>query len=90
MEQIAAYTWMCVSFTCMLIFSAIYYKTKKVCFLFTSIMWLSCAMWGMTVGAINVPWIRVLNTTILPIVGSVFGLLGGLIKLNDAINDKHI
>ena len=90
MEQIAAYIWMCASFTCMIIFLAISYKTRKIFHLFTAIMWFSCAMWGMTVGAINIPWIRVLNTTIIPINAAVFGLIGGLMKLNEAINDRHI
>ena len=90
MENIAAYFWMVASFLNMVIFFAISYKTKKLFHLFTALMWFNCAMWGMTVSAINVPWIRVLNTTILPINAGLFGLAAGLMKLDSAIHDKHI
>ena len=90
MELFASYFWMAASFINMVIFLIIGYKTKKLSHLFTAVMWFSCAMWGMTVSAIGVPWIRVLNTTIIPINAGLFGLLAGAMKLNEAINDKHI
>ena len=90
MEIFASYFWMGASFISMVIFLMIGYKTKKVSHFFTAMMWFHCAMWGMTVSAIGVPWIRILNTTIIPINAGLFGLVAAAMKLHKAINDKHI
>ena len=90
MENVAAYFWMIASFLNMIIFFAISYKTKKLFHLLTAIMWFNCAMWGMTVSAVNVPFIKLLNTVILPIDAGIFGLAAGIMKLNAAIHDEHI
>ena len=85
MEDFAAYFWMIASFINMLIFFLMYYKTKKLFHLFTAITWLSCGLWGMTVSAINVPWIRVFNTMVIPINAGLFGLMATIMKANEAI-----
>lgn len=90
MESFASYFWMVASFINMVIFLIIRHKTKKLSHFFTAMMWLNCALWGMTVSAINVHWIRILNTTIIPIAAGVFGLVAGVMKLHEAVNDKHI
>ena len=88
MEDFAAYFWMIASFINMLIFFIMSYNTKKLMYLFTAITWLSCAMWGMTVMAINIPWIRILNTIIIPINAGLFGLMATVMKANEAIRRK--
>lgn len=90
MENFASYFWMVASFISMVLFFAIGYNTKKLFHFLTAMMWLNCALWGMTVSAINVPWVRVLNTTIIPITAGVFGLVAAILKLEDAIRNKNI
>lgn len=90
MESFASYFWMAVSFINMVLFLIIRHKTKKLYHFFTAMMWFNCALWGMTVSAINVHWIRVLNTTVIPIAAGVFGLVGAIMKLEDSIRNKHI
>lgn len=90
LKLFSAYFWMVASVINMFVFMLLYYKVKNYGHLFTGIMWFSCAMWGMTVSAVNVPWIKVFNEVILPINASIFGTIAGFIKLKQAINEKHI
>ena len=80
---------MAVSFINMVVFLIIRYKTKRLSHFFTAMMWLNCALWGMTVNAMNVPWVRILNITII-LCAATFGIISGVMKLNEAIHDKHI
>ena len=90
MKDFAAYFWMVTSFISMLIFLALFKKTTRVAHLFSAIMWFSCALWGITVPAVNIPWIGFLNGVILPINAGVFGLIAGLMKLDAVIHNKNI
>ena len=90
MENFATYFFMVCSLINMVIFLAIFYKTKKIMFLLTAFVWLNFVIWGMTLSAVNVEWIRTLNKVVIPIDAGFLGLVAGLMKLEAAIHDKHI
>lgn len=90
METFATYFFMCASLLNMIIFLAIAYRTKKLSHFFTAFVWLNFVLWGMTLSAVNVEWIRTLNKVVIPIDAGFIGLVAGLMKLEAAIHDKHI
>ena len=76
---------MIANFIVMLLMTWIYVKSKKTYHLFYALFHLSCALWGMTVPALNVPLVRDINSIVIPIVGSFFALLANVFKLEEMI-----
>ena len=89
MIAFAAYFWMIASFINMFVLAYLYAKTKMVYHLLYVIVWLCCGLWGMTVPALNVPFIQELNTIILPIIAGICGMVGGLMRLNEILHQNQ-
>ena len=87
---LAAYTWMIANIFCMLIVAWIGKETRKTYHALYVVLHLCCALWGMTVPAINVPVIRDINAVILPIVGGIAAAVGITLRLIEMIRLKHI
>lgn len=90
MQEFAIYFFMSACFVNMFIFLIVGHRTKRVFNYVLMFFWLDCLLWGMTLSAINVPWIKTLNEVVIPISAGFIGVLGGLLKLQDAIHDNQI
>ena len=84
----AAYIWMISNFIMMIVMVLILKTSKKDYHLMYVFFHLSCALWGMTVPAINVPFIHDLNAIAIPICGSFFGIIGVYLKLKEEVTLK--
>ena len=84
----AAYVWMVSNFIIIVLMTWIYSKTKKRYHLFYIFFHLCCALWGMTVPALNVPFVRDINSIVIPILGSFFAIVGSVFRLEEAITEK--
>ena len=90
MIAFASYFWMVASFINMFVFIGMAYKTRKTYHILYALMWICCGLWGMTVMAINIEWVKELNGVGLPIGAGIFSLIGGIMRLKEAILEKHI
>ena len=86
----AAYFWMIASFINVFVFIGMAYKTKKMYHVLYTFMWICTGLWGMTANAVNIPIIKDVNNIILPIGAGIFSMIGGIMRLNEAIKEKHI
>lgn len=90
MIAFASYFWMVASFINMFVFIGMAYKTKKTYHVLYIFMWICCGLWGMTVMAVNIEWVKEFNGVVLPIGAGVFSFIGGIMRLREAIREKHI
>lgn len=90
MIAFASYFWMIASFINMFVFIGMAVKTRKLYHVLYTLMWICTGLWGMTIMAINIEWVKEFNGIVLPIAAGTFGLVGGIMRLVEAIKEKHI
>lgn len=78
---------MVANFIIALLLVGVYVTSRKAYHLMYILFHVLCALWGMTVPSMNVPFIRDINSIAIPILGSICGIVGCIYRLKESITE---